>query len=366
VFGQAPPVSATIAHAGPPHVARSRGQALARQALTATLPFTPDRADRRPLPYEVVSMYDDGLSCSVGCRPYGALDGWPLAPFHLQHPLRAGLNELRSQSLHVGIDIQAIDGTSVYAVQPGYAIVPVRFGPDARVQVGNYVYWHINPAVRPGQYVVPFKTVLGTVMAGYGHMAFSELDSQGHYINPMRPLGSVLEPYVDRARPVIGAPSLARDGQVVIPAYDPQTFVRSTSYLTPVLAPAALAYRLYDRDGLAVTRLEWAFRGTHLLPFGERTLIYAPGAHAPGFACFASRPVCVPDWRYRLAGGLAPRLPTHLAPGRYRLTVYAWDWADNQTARDSTVTLTPDGWAPLGAFPVSLLRDTFATWDAHA
>jgi hypothetical protein len=249
------------------------------------------------------------------------------------------------------VDIQDRDGAAVYAVQPGLAHVLAPSGPNARVQVGNYIYWHITPTVRTGELVVPFETVLGTVMTGYGHVAFSELDARGRYVNPLRPDGTVLEPYVDGAAPVIGKPAVSAGGQVTVAAYDPQTFVRKTTYLTPVLAPAAVAYRLYDLDGTAVTPLEWALRGTHLLPFAERSLIYAPGAHAPGYACFATRSVCVPHWIYRLAGGSAPPLPPTLAPGRYRLTIYAWDWADNTTALDTTVTMTGIGWQPIGRFP---------------
>jgi hypothetical protein len=321
-----------------------------------TLPFPPNPAGRATRPGEVPSLYADGLPCSTGCRPYGAEIGWPLAPFHAQHPIRAGLNELRANSLHVGVDIQARDGSAVYAVQPGVARVLAPSGPNARVQVGNYIYWHITPRVWTGELVIPFETVLGTVMAGYGHIAFSELGAGGQYVNPLRPGGTVLEPYVDRAPPVIGAPSVAAGGQVIVAAYDPQTYVRRTTYVTPVLAPAAIAYRLYDTHGTAVTPLEWAFRGTHLLSYLERSLIYAPGARAPGYACFATQPVCVPHWIYRVAGGLAPPLPPGLATGRYRLTVYAWDWADNKTALDTTVTLTATGWRPVGRFPTVLLH----------
>lgn len=228
-----------------------------------------------------------------------------------------------------------------------------RYGPNARVQVGNYIYWHINPKVSTGEPVTAFRTVLGTVMAGYGHMAFSEIAAGGQYLNPLRP-GGVLRPYVDHAAPVIGAPSVSSGGQVVASAYDPQTFVRKTTYLTPVLAPAALAYRLYDSHGVPVTSLEWSFRGTQMLQFAQRSLIYAPGAQAPGYACFASRTVCIPHWIYRVADGLAPPLPTALAPGRYRLTIYAWDWADNTTALDTTLTLTSRGWKQIGHIPASL------------
>jgi hypothetical protein len=336
-------------------VDRARTTALAGASPADTLPFPPNHADRATRPGEVPSLYADGLQCSIACRPYGAEIGWPLAPFHVQHPIRAGLNELRPASLHVGVDIQARDGAAVYAVQPGVASVLAPSGANARVQVGNYIYWHIKPSVATGQYVTPFHTVLGTVMSGYGHIAFSELGAVGQYVNPLRPGGTVLEPYVDRAPPVIGSPAIATDGQVVVAAYDPQTDVRRTTYLTPVLAPAAIAYRLYDVRGIAVSPLEWAFRGSALLPYSERSLIFAPGSHAPGFACFATRSVCVPRWIYRVAGGLAPPLPSAIAPGRYRLTVYAWDWADNTTALDTTVTMTPSGWRPIGRFPAVLL-----------
>jgi hypothetical protein len=319
-----------------------------------TLPFPPNRADRPPRPGEVPSLYADGLACSTGCLPYGAETGWPLRPFHRQHPIRAGLNELRPESLHVAVDIQARDGARVYAVQPGVARVLAPSGPDGRIQVGNYIYWHINPKVRTGQFVTPFRTVLGTVMAGYGHVAFSEIGADGQYANPLRPGGSVLRPYTDHAAPVIGRPSVSADGQVIVAAYDPQTFIRKTTYYTPVLAPAAIAYRLYTAHGHPVTPLEWSFRGTHLLQFAERSLIYAPGARDPGYDCFATRSVCVPHWTYRVADGLAPPLPSTLDPGRYRLTIYAWDWADNKTALDTTITMTSNGWRPIGHFPPSL------------
>jgi len=347
------------------HPARSRGHDRpgdrttlwpgASATAAETFPFPPNRADRATRPGEVPSLYADGLECSTGCRPYGAEIGWPLAPFHLQHPIRAGLNELRPASLHVGVDIQARDGAAVYAVQPGVAQVLAPSGANARVQVGNYIYWHIVPRVQTGEDVIPFRTVLGTVMTGYGHIAFSELGDGGQYVNPLRPGGTVLEPYVDRAPPVIGSPVLGTGGQVIVPAYDPQTYVRRTTYVTPVLAPAAIAYQLYGAKGTAVTALQWAFRGSQLLPYAERSLIYAPGSHAPGFACFATRPVCVPRWIYRVAGGLAPPLPSTLAPGRYRLTIYAWDWADNTTALDTTVRFTASGWRPIGRFPAALL-----------
>jgi hypothetical protein len=56
--------------------------------------------------------------------------------------------------------------------------------------------------------------------------------------------------------------------------------------------------------------------------------------------CFSTQPRCIPNWVYNLAGGLTAPLPlAGLPPGRYRLTVYAWDWAGNKSALDDWLTL---------------------------
>jgi hypothetical protein len=118
-----------------------------------------------------------------------------------------------------------------------------------------------------------------------------------------------------------------------------------------VLAPSSLAWRLYDAHGRALTGLEWAMRGSQNYPPDLKTTIFAPGASNPGFACFAFHVRCVPNWAYWLAGGLTPRLPLgSLGPGRYRLTVYAWDWAGNTSALDHwfPVPLAHAAQAPTG------------------
>src|SRR5262249_34010669 len=104
---------------------------------------------------------------------------------------------------------------------------------------------------------------------------------------------------------------------------------------TPVLAPSSLAWRLYDAHGHALTGLEWAMRGSQNYPPYLKSVIFAPGAANPGFTCFATRRRCVPRWVYWLARGVTPALPLgNLPRGRYRLTVYAWDWADHTSALD--------------------------------
>jgi hypothetical protein len=301
------------------------------------VPFTPSPFLRHPSRLEVPRFWNDGRSCSTGCRAGGAITGWPVRPFHRQHALRAGLNELRTGSMHSGIDIQARNGQAVYAVQGGVAKV-TRQGVDTNVQVGRFVYFHLRPWVSTGQYVSPYSTVLGTILTPAGHVHLTDQLGKTE-LNPLRPGGRIVGPWHDTQAPIIGLPEFHAGGAVDVRAYDPQSFTVHTTYWTPVLAPAALAYRVYSARGRRLTSLRWALRGTHVYPFAIRHLLYTRGARGGGWVCFGYHPRCTPNWHYHLAGGLAPRLP-RLRPGVYRLTIYAWDWAGNVTARDQRFVAT--------------------------
>jgi hypothetical protein len=287
----------------------------------------------------------------VGCTAPGAIPGWPIKPFHHQHAIRAGLNELRPANFHVAVDIQAKNSQPVYAIQSGYASIRYPGTGDVNVDVGNFYYWHIDPAVSDGEYVTAYKTVIGHVLYGFYHVALSE-GSSSDYLNPLRPGGSLL-PYTDTEPPVIGIPRIFSDGRVIVGAFDPQSFVaRGFHYETPVLAPASLAWRLYDAHNHALTGLEWALRGSQNLPPNLKSTVFAPGATDPGFFCFFKRRRCIPNWVYWLAGGLTQRLPLgSLQPGRYRLTTYAWDWKGNTSALDHWFHV------PLGASAASGSRE---------
>jgi hypothetical protein len=257
-----------------------------------------------------------------------------LKPFHEEHVVRAGINEIRPANLHVALDIQANNFEPVYPVYSGraYPAATGSYG-DYNVRVGPYIYWHIVPRVRPGQWVTAYKTVLGRVENGFGHIAFSQ-GSTARTLNPLRP-GGGLVPYSDTEPPVIDTPRIYADGRVIVRAFDPQSFIHKVSYLTPVLAPSSLAWRLYTSKGRALTGLEWAMRGSQNYPPGDAPVIYAPGASNPGFACFYRELICIPNWIYNLAGGLTGPLPFYrMRPGRYKLTVYAWDWKGNTSALD--------------------------------
>jgi hypothetical protein len=302
-------------------------------------PFSISRYQRVSTPTDrLVPFWADGLPCSVGCAAPGVIPGWPLKPFHLQHAIRAAINELRPANFHVAVDIEANNFQPVYAIQSGYASIRYPGTGDVNVDVGRFYYWHINPTVRNGQFVVAYRTEIGQVLNGFGHVALSE-GSTSDYLNPLRPGGS-LRPYHDSEPPVIGIPRVFADGRVTVAAFDPQSFVQTERYETPVLAPSSLAWRLYNARGRALTGLEWAMRGSQNYPPGLKPVIFAPGASNPGFECFFTRVRCIPNWTYWLAGGLTPTLPLHsVARGRYRLTAYAWDWAGNTSALDYWLTL---------------------------
>ncbi len=286
----------------------------------------------------LVRFWADGRPCSVGCTAPGTRPGWPLKPFHRQHAIRAGINELRPANFHVAVDIEAHNFERVYALQSGYATIRYPGTGDVNVDVGRFFYWHINPTVHDGQHVVAYRTVIGRVLYGFGHVALSE-GTTSDYLNPLRPGGS-LHPYHDSEPPIIGTPRVFADGRVIVGAFDPQSFVQKAHYETPVLAPSSLAWRLYNVHGHALTGLEWAMRGSQNYPPGLRPVIFAPGASNPGFGCFFTEVRCIPNWVYWLAGGLTGPLPIgNLHAGRYRLTVYAWDWAGNTSALDYWIKL---------------------------
>ncbi|HXS43456.1 MAG TPA: hypothetical protein VN751_02425 [Solirubrobacteraceae bacterium] len=285
-------------------------------------PFAPPAGLRRARRSDRLPAWDaDGAACSVGCRPFVRRPAWPLRPFHAQHALRAGIDELRPSGFHVGIDIQAGERQRVFALQDGFAHVIARGTVDERVRVGDFLYWHVRHRVREGQRVVALRTVLGRLVHNARHLHLSELRG-GRYLNPLRRGGRVLAPWGDTLAPVIARPRRTPTG-FAVRVFDPQSFTARVGYLTPVLAPAAVAFRL---DG---GPLRFALRATHVLAHGLVGTIFAPDAHRPGWDCFAHRLVCRPDWDYRLL-----TLPI---PFARRLTVYAWDWAGNASVLASAL-----------------------------
>ena len=120
-------------------------------------PFSISPLQRRTGPGDALpAFWADGRSCSVGCTAAGAIPGWPLQPFHQQHAIRAGINELRTANFHVAVDIEAHTNQPVYALQSGTASIRYPGTGDVNVDVGRFFYWHIHPTVANGQHVVAY------------------------------------------------------------------------------------------------------------------------------------------------------------------------------------------------------------------
>src|SRR5262245_5496215 len=85
--------------------------------------------------------------------------GWPIKPFHQQHPVRGFFGDPRigmtpkgmHRGVHFGIDISCPNGTAVYATLDGTVRLE-SFRPEVVTVVGRdgrteFEYWHIRPAV---------------------------------------------------------------------------------------------------------------------------------------------------------------------------------------------------------------------------
>ncbi len=238
-----------------------------------------------------------GLALPGAARAYG----WPVKPFDQMHAVRGTFNDPRfhlrlnlttAASFHFGVDISVPDGTPVYAVEPGVAVL----GPDSvNVRRPNrrvFGYWHIRPVIRSGQHV-RLHQLLGYVIPGWGHVHFAEAVA-GHYRNPLR--HGALTPYRETAQPVVDSIWVDRlDGhalQSVAPAAVSGTVAfAADAYQLPTIAPAPpwnrsrlvpslLRWRLIPADGDPPTAWHVAadFR-YRLEPQSSFSAVYAPGTY---------------------------------------------------------------------------------------
>ena len=140
--------------------------------------------------------------------------GWPVAPVHRPHPIRAAFLVPRAGTLwaggepsyHFGVDVGVRDDRpepgappgrthKVYAVEGGTAIVPEPWtrGPcvNRKVSIGHFDYWHVDTSgvvangerIRPGQ-------VIGWTCKGLWHVHLAEwmqLYGRRVYVNPVHP-----------------------------------------------------------------------------------------------------------------------------------------------------------------------------------
>ena len=281
--------------------------------------------------------------------------GWPLKPFHKQHPIRGGFGDPRyhvgaeSQvsSFHFGVDIVARTGEAVYSVEPGFAHARASHVVVARASGRRFEYWHIRPVIRSSRYVRRHQ-LLGYVRPGWGHVHFAE-SFRGAYRDPLR--RGALTPYYDPTTPVVSfvqlvgpAGEVVNDGRVtgmvnvVAGAYDTPPQPPRPPWQVARLAPAAIWWVLTGPDGLTETSVAVDFIDglpiNPLYPF-----VYAPGTYQNK----PNRPGLYLFW-------LAHFLDTSAGPdGRYQLKVFAGDTRGNvgtQTLSFTTANGVSTRWAP--------------------
>jgi hypothetical protein len=262
--------------------------------------------------------------------------GWPVKPFHQQHPVRAYFGDPRigsdgrggqSRSLHFGVDVSAPNGTPVYAVTSGrISLHPLHPSEVVLVESGGvtYEYWHIVPAVRSG-YAVAYRTVLGHIEKPWAHVHFAERRGST-YVNPLRP--GALTPYRDSTAPAVRALVVRhhRGGglDLVADAFDTTPMAVAAPWNDKPVAPALVEWRL-RRKGAAATA--WSatvdFRTT--LPRYSFDTVY----DAKTSQNYAST---TGDYRFVLAHGWH-------GSGTYVLDVRVADTAGNTATRSLTFTV---------------------------
>jgi len=142
---------------------------------------------------------------------------WPVRPFNKQHPIRANFGDPRTVfqlalfqngiegpgtfQFHNGVDIGAPDGTNVYPVVSGIAVLLDAESLAVKTQDGRvFQYFHIVPLVQNGEKVVAQKTLLGYIRRGAGHVHLTEI--RGFRVwNPLARGG--LAPYRDTTKPTV-------------------------------------------------------------------------------------------------------------------------------------------------------------------
>lgn len=274
--------------------------------------------------------------------------GWPLKPFHKQHPVRGFFGDpridweiphvRRAYRFHFGVDISGPDGSSVYATASGRIAVKDETVYVTRPDGVKLEYWHVVPTVRPGTWATAYRTVVGRIGQGWGHVHFSE-SRGGAYVNPLRP--GAMAPFVDTTTPVVRRVRVQR-GDRHVDHYHVTGHVdlaAECADITPVrvpapwndkpVAPAVVRWRLMGRGG-AIVAWRTAVDFRHHIP-GPSAFpdVYAAGTwqnrpYRPGQYFF----LLVRDWD-----------SSSVRNGVYRLEVAVEDAAGNSARRAQRIVV---------------------------
>ena len=121
--------------------------------------------------------------------------------------------------------------------------------------------------MRPGQRVVAYRTLIGRIEPGWGHVHLSEMHG-GAYVNPLRPGG--MGPYVDRTCPSAKQIRFERAGietktravrgvvDLVVGAWDPPALSAPAPWKDMPVTPTLIRWRILTEAGRAVRRWQTA------------------------------------------------------------------------------------------------------------
>lgn len=300
--------------------------------------------------------------------------GYPVKPFHREHPVRAYLGDPRtvffspptlgglmtgagSFSFHQGIDISAPNGTAVYPVESG--VVTEVAGDWVGVDSGNgrsFEYWHVRPLVERGDHVEVDQTILGHILRPAEHVHLTEYE-HGAVVNPLAP--GQLGPFTDTTAPRVQAISVrSADPEsgllpgflrgrvtIVAEAYDRPTMPVPGVWNGLPTTPALITWRIQRPDGKVILpdRLAVDFRSS--VPKNSSFwTVYARGTY---------QNMCVfgPHYSYMEGGQYLFKLTPQgfdtraLHDGVYDLVVTATDMRGNHGSLAERITVhNRPGW----------------------
>ncbi len=284
---------------------------------------------------------------------------WPVKPFTSEHPVRGNFGDPRtvfnvppttegalsgggSFQFHFGVDIAAPDGTQVYPVASGTVSTRTADWVGVACSDGrSFQYWHISPAVRVGDRVTAFKTVLGRILRGAMHVHLTEIRG-GRPVNPLQP--GHLTPYTDREAPRIQSISVGKPlgtvelasflrGSVdfVVEANDTPNLPVAGIWRDMPVAPARIGWRIQNMNGKAVVRNRVAFDFRTVIPVSSAFWSYYARGTYQNMSVFGKHYSYMQPGRYLYRLSRSPLDTRTMKDGVYDLVVTATDIRGNST-----------------------------------
>jgi hypothetical protein len=275
---------------------------------------------------------------------------WPVKPFNKQHPIRANFGDPRTVfqlalfqngiegpgtfQFHNGIDIAAPDGTDVYPVMSGTAVLLDAESLAVKTDENRiFQYFHIIPLVHDGEHVIAQKTVLGYIRRGAGHVHLTEI--RGFRVwNPLARGG--LAPYRDRTKPTVAEVDFRR--------------LNTLQELDPlgICGQVSLVADVFDTPQM---KISGSFAGFPIAPAFVRSTMRRVGSgkvisYRNVAADFRTTLPTEPDfWKiyargtYQNAPRFGPR-QYNLMPGRFLYNLTPLDGLDTQTLPNGVYQIT--------------------------